>query len=70
MPEEPEPDFKRGDQVESLSGFFRGRGEVLRNVMTRFGWYVEVAHEGGTGEVKTLCSPKRLRRVEPEGGTK
>lgn len=64
MAEEKEPDFKPGDLVESSSRFFSGRGEVIRNHMTRWGWFVLVAHEGGTGEVQTLCSPRNLRKVD------
>lgn len=59
---ELEPDFKPGEMVESVTGFFLGWGEVVRNLHTRYGWFVVVAHEGGSGAVQTACNPRNLRR--------
>jgi hypothetical protein len=60
--DEQEPDFQPGEMVESVTGFFLGKGEVVRNLHTRYGWFVVVAHEGGPGEVQTACTARNLKR--------
>lgn len=47
-----------------MTGFFEGVGEVVRTVLTKDGWFVQVEHVGGRGAVRSLCSPQNLRKLE------
>jgi len=61
--EEGEPAFKPGDLVEHRTGFFEGKGEVLKNVHTRHGWFTQVIHRGAGGEMLiTPCTPSNLKK--------
>jgi hypothetical protein len=58
-------EMKKGDLVNSTTGFFSGPGEVLEVSSTRLGVFVEVEHMNGHGGIqKSLCHPERLKKID------